>query len=108
MLQFYLKSFDHSSLKLSLDKLSKIFQSYPGKIKYLPTERKKFTVLTSPHIDKKSRDQFEIRYYKVGFSVCLPEQSKIKIPYFLSLIKVSEFPGVELKARVKWTGYFTL
>ncbi len=30
----------------------------------LPTEINKFTVLRSPHVDKKSRDQFEIRTHK--------------------------------------------
>lgn len=30
----------------------------------LPTDNQKFTVLRSPHIDKKSREQFEIRTHK--------------------------------------------
>jgi small subunit ribosomal protein S10 len=30
----------------------------------LPTQINKFTVLRSPHVDKKSREQFEIRTYK--------------------------------------------
>ena len=30
----------------------------------LPTQIKRFTVLRSPHIDKKSREQFEIRTHK--------------------------------------------
>ena len=30
----------------------------------LPTEKNKWTVLRSPHVDKKSREQFEIRVHK--------------------------------------------
>jgi small subunit ribosomal protein S10 len=30
----------------------------------LPTKIQSYTVLRSPHIDKKSREQFEIRHYK--------------------------------------------
>jgi small subunit ribosomal protein S10 len=30
----------------------------------LPTQINKFTVLRSPHVDKKSREQFEVRTYK--------------------------------------------
>jgi len=30
----------------------------------LPTDRRLFTVLRSPHVDKKSREQFEIRVHK--------------------------------------------
>ena len=30
----------------------------------LPTKIQRYTVLRSPHIDKKSREQFEIRHYK--------------------------------------------
>ncbi|TET47031.1 30S ribosomal protein S10 [candidate division TA06 bacterium] len=30
----------------------------------LPTDRRVFTVLRSPHVDKKSREQFEIRVHK--------------------------------------------
>lgn len=33
----------------------------------LPIKKKKFTVLTSPHVDKKSRDQFEMNTYKKIF-----------------------------------------
>lgn len=34
------------------------------KIINLPNKKKKTTVLKSPHVNKKSREQFEIRYYK--------------------------------------------
>jgi hypothetical protein len=37
-------------------------------IAHLPTTVHKFTVLRSPHIDKKSREQFETRIYKRAFS----------------------------------------
>ena len=35
----------------------------------LPTKIKKYTVLKSPHVNKKARDQFEIRTYKSYFKL---------------------------------------
>ncbi|MFI4878804.1 MAG: 30S ribosomal protein S10 [Candidatus Carsonella ruddii] len=36
---------------------------------FLPKKIKKFTVLVSPHVDKKSRNQFQIKFYKVLFYI---------------------------------------
>ena len=42
-------------------------QSFVFSSTFLPSKKKRFTVLRSPHIDKKSREQFEIRTYKKLF-----------------------------------------
>jgi ribosomal protein S10 len=39
----------------------------------LPTKRRRWTVLRSPHIDKKSREQFEMRTLKALFRLSMPE-----------------------------------
>lgn len=38
----------------------------------LPTKREIFTVLRSPHVNRKSREQFEIRTYKRFFDILEP------------------------------------
>ena len=62
-----LKAFDHRILDNSTREIVntavRTGASVRGPIP-LPTRREVFTVLRSPHIDKKSREQFEIRTHK--------------------------------------------
>jgi len=60
-----------------------------------PKKRKLFTVLRSPHIDKKSREQFQFVFHKLNF--VLKEKNDNKINLFIFLLKNSEFPGVEME-----------
>jgi len=62
-----LKSFDHKLLDLSMseivDTVKKTGASVLGPVP-LPTKRELYTVLKSPHVDKKSREQFELKTHK--------------------------------------------
>ncbi len=62
-----LKSFDHNLIDKSAEKIIKTVKStgavVAGPIP-LPTRRTIYTVLRSPHVDKKSREQFETRIHK--------------------------------------------
>ena len=62
-----LKAYDHrvldTSAKEILETAKRTGADVVGPIP-LPTRIEKFTVLRSPHIDKKSREQFEIRTHK--------------------------------------------
>jgi small subunit ribosomal protein S10 len=62
-----LKSFDHQLIDKSAEKIIKTVKStgavVAGPIP-LPTKRTVYTVLRSPHVDKKSREQFETRIHK--------------------------------------------
>ncbi|MCP4922695.1 MAG: 30S ribosomal protein S10 [bacterium] len=62
-----LKAFDHRVLDQStreiVDTANRTGARVRGPIP-LPTRREVFTVLRSPHVDKKSREQFEIRTHK--------------------------------------------
>jgi ribosomal protein S10 len=60
-----------------------------------PKKRKLFTVLRSPHIDKKSREQFQFVFHKL--KVVLNEKNDNKVNLFIFLLKNSEFPGVEME-----------
>lgn len=62
-----LKSYDHSLVDKSSEKIVKTARStgaiVTGPIP-LPTDKKIFTVLRSPHVNKKSREQFQLCTYK--------------------------------------------
>jgi len=62
-----LKAFDHRILdywaKEIVETAKRTGASVTGPIP-LPTRKERYTVLRSPHVDKKSREQFEIRTHK--------------------------------------------
>ncbi|MFQ5952930.1 MAG: 30S ribosomal protein S10 [Candidatus Omnitrophota bacterium] len=62
-----LKAFDHRLLDVSMaeivETVKKTGASVIGPIP-LPTKREIFTVLRSPHVDKKSREQFQLKTHK--------------------------------------------
>lgn len=62
-----LKSFDHNLVDKSAEKIVKTVKSTGAVVSGpipLPTHKRKFTVLRSPHVNKKAREQFEVSSYK--------------------------------------------
>ena len=62
-----LKAYDHASLDHSSDEIVRTAKRTGARISGpvpLPTRRSVYTVLRSPFIDKKSREQFETRIHK--------------------------------------------
>ena len=62
-----LKAYDHRVLDQSAKEIVNTAQRTGAQVRGpipLPTRIEKFTVLRSPHIDKKSREQFEMRIHK--------------------------------------------
>ncbi len=62
-----LKAFDHRVLDQSTSEIVSTAKRTGAQVRGpipLPTKIEKYTVLRSPHIDKKSREQFEIRTHK--------------------------------------------
>ena len=62
-----LKAFDHKLLDQSTKEIVETARRTGAKVAGpipLPTRINRFTVLWSPHVDKKSREQFEIKHYK--------------------------------------------
>ena len=62
-----LKAFDHRVLDQSTHEIVETAKRTGARIAGpipLPTVKNKWTVLRSPHVDKKSREQFEIRTHK--------------------------------------------
>src|SRR5260370_38379134 len=60
----------------------------------LPTRINKFTVLRSPHVDKKSREQFEIRTHKRLLDILEPTQQTLD-----ALMKLDLSAGVDVEIR---------
>jgi small subunit ribosomal protein S10 len=62
-----LKSFDHSLVDKSSEKIVRAVKATGAVVSGpipLPTERERYTVLKSPHANKKARDQFQLSTYK--------------------------------------------
>lgn len=69
-----------------------------------PTLVKKITLLRSPHIDKKSREQFEWKRKKKAIFFDL--DSAPQTSFLLFVLTHSRFPGVELEIGVQSKTYF--
>ncbi|WP_027000308.1 30S ribosomal protein S10 [Eisenibacter elegans] len=62
-----LKSYDHNLVDKSAEKIVKAVKQTGAVVNGpipLPTKREIFTVLRSPHVNKKSREQFQLSTYK--------------------------------------------
>ena len=83
-----LKGYDHEvvdqSSKLIVDTAQKTGARVSGPIP-LPTERSLYTVIRSPHKDKDSREQFEMRTHKRLIDILDPTSSTVDSPMRLDL-----------------------
>ena len=61
----------------------------------LPTQMSKFTVLRGPHIDKKSREQFEVRTYKRLLDIVQPTPQTVD-----ALMKLDLAAGVDVEIKL--------
>ncbi len=62
-----LKSFDHNLVDRSAEKIVKTVKTTGAVVSGpipLPTNKRYYTVLKSPHVNKKAREQFELSAYK--------------------------------------------
>ena len=104
-----IKSFDKQYKAISTRKILDIAQFLGiqeiSKIE-LPEKKKKITVLRSPHIDKKSQEQFEIRNYKTNIIFKIKQVNTSLI--FLEILKNSNMFGVEIEISLKFKGYLCL
>lgn len=61
----------------------------------LPTRIEKFTVNRSPHVDKKSREQFEIRTHKRVLDIIDPTPQTVD-----ALMKLDLAAGVDVEIKI--------
>ncbi|MAQ18427.1 MAG: 30S ribosomal protein S10 [Sandaracinus sp.] len=92
-----LKAYDHRLLDQSaseiVDTAKRTNARVAGPIP-LPTRINKYTVLRGPHVDKKSREQFEIRTHKRMLDILEPTQETIE-----SLSKLDLSAGVDVEIK---------
>ena len=83
-----LKAFDHKlvdkSTKEILETVTKTGAKVVGPIP-LPVKKEKLTILTSPHVDKKARDQYETRTHKRLFDIINPTEQTVGVDVKITL-----------------------
>jgi small subunit ribosomal protein S10 len=88
-----LESFNHELLNSSCKKIVEILQNTPVDsigVVALPTKRRIYCVLRSPHVDKDSREHFEIRVHKRIIEIYYDSE----VPIFDLLSEADLPPGV--------------
>ncbi|MDQ7779864.1 MAG: 30S ribosomal protein S10 [Planctomycetota bacterium] len=93
-----IEAYDHKVLDKSVKEIVETAQrtgaKYSGPIP-LPTKIERYTVLRSPHVDKKSREQFEIRTHKRVIDVLDPSAKTI------DALKSLNIPaGVDIRIKI--------
>ena len=93
-----LKAYDHRILDQSVSEIVETAKRTGARIAGpipLPTVLNKFTVLRSPHVDKKSREQFEIRTHKRLLDILEPTPQTID-----ALMKLDLSAGVDVEIKL--------
>jgi small subunit ribosomal protein S10 len=92
-----LESYDHEALDMSAQEIVEVARRSEAKVVGpvpLPTRIERYTVLRSPHVDKKSREQFEIRTHKRIIYLSQPTKRTVDLLSQLNLPA-----GVEIKIK---------
>jgi len=93
-----LKAFDHRVLDSSTSEIVSTAKRTGAQVRGpipLPTGIEKFTVNRSPHIDKKSREQFEIRTHKRVLDIVDPTPQTVD-----ALMKLALSAGVDVEIKL--------
>ena len=92
-----MKSYDHRLLDKSVVEVVNVAKRTGARVVGpipLPTKISRFTVLRSPHVDKKSREQFEIRIHKRLLDILEPTPKTVDM---LSKLDLPAGIDVEIK-----------
>ncbi|MBN8608996.1 MAG: 30S ribosomal protein S10 [Deltaproteobacteria bacterium] len=92
-----LKAYDHRLLDQSASEIVETAKRTGARVAGpipLPTRINRFTVLRGPHVDKKSREQFEIRTHKRLLDILDPNQQTLE-----ALMKLDLSAGVEVEIK---------
>jgi small subunit ribosomal protein S10 len=92
-----LKAYDHKLLDQSVGEIAETVERTGAKIAGpipLPTRINKYCVLRGPHVDKKSREQFEIRTHKRLLDILEPTQQTLD-----ALMKLDLSAGVDVEIK---------
>ena len=93
-----LKAYDHKALDQSAEKIVETAKrtnaSVSGPIP-LPTERNIYTILRSPHVNKDSREQFEMRTHKRLIDIIEPSPQTVD-----ALMRLDLPAGVDIEIKL--------
>lgn len=93
-----LKAYDHKLLDWSVGEIVETTKRTGAKVVGpipLPTVINRWTVLRSPHVDKKSREQFEIRTHKRILEILEPTPQTVD-----ALMKLDLSGGVDIEIKL--------
>ena len=97
-IRIHLRAYDNKILDLSTEEIINTAKRTGAQIKGpipLPTRIERYTVLRSPHIDKKSREQFETRTHKRLIDIIEPTPQTVE-----ALMKLDLSAGVEVDIKI--------
>ena len=90
-----LKAFDHRLIDQSTQEIVDTARRTGAQVRGpipLPTNKERFTVLISPHVNKDARDQYEIRTHKRLLDIVEPTEKTVD-----ALMKLDLAAGVEVQ-----------
>ncbi|MGZ0190565.1 MAG: 30S ribosomal protein S10 [Alphaproteobacteria bacterium] len=93
-----LKAYDHRVLDQSTAEIVNTAKRTGATVRGpipLPTRIQKYTVLRGPHIDKKSREQFEMRTHRRVLDIVEPTPQTVD-----ALMRLDLSPGVDVEIKV--------
>ena len=93
-----LKAFDHRLIDRSAKEIVETAKRTGAQVRGpipLPTKKERFTVLTSPHVDKNARDQYEIRTHKRLMDIVDPTDKTVD-----ALMKLDLAAGVDVQIKL--------
>jgi small subunit ribosomal protein S10 len=93
-----LKAYDYRILDTSVNEIVETARRTGARVCGpipLPTRRSIYTVLRGPHIDKKSREQFEIRIHKRMLDIVEPTPQTVD-----ALMKLDLSAGVDVEIKL--------
>ena len=92
-----LKAFDHAVIDQASADIVRTAEKTGAQVSGpipLPTKTQRWTVLRSPHVDKKSREQFEVRTHKRLLDILEPTQQTLD-----ALMKLDLSAGVDVEIK---------
>lgn len=93
-----LRAFDHRVLDISTHEIVNTAKRTGASVRGpvpLPTQIKKFSVIRSPHIDKKSQEQFEMRKHNRVLDIVDPTPQTVD-----ALMKLDLAAGVDVEIKI--------
>ena len=98
IIRIRLKAFDHRLIDKSTREIVETARRTGAQVKGpipLPTKKERYTILTSPHVDKDARDQYEIRTHKRLIDIVNPTEKTVD-----ALMKLDLAAGVDVQIKL--------